>query len=204
MSGWLGMRVQAEQRYRASMPERGVHNTAANAHFRRQEDGVTVFYPQGLYGRRGFSIPSAEYELLLRRNVREYRAALLVFYFFLSVAFGRFFRRMDFWQYVLWFVGVGAFDWIAAKLYFRKFSRTMDPADVANSPVAHWRSMGQTVHPILLLLEIVMLVFFSGAALYVSVKSAEPMMVLFSVMLAAGLIPFAIALRSWWEARHES
>lgn len=203
MSGWLELQARAEKKYRESMPERGFFNTAANAHFRTLEDGKSIFYPQGKLGRSGFAISSTEQEMLVRRNAREYRKGVSIAYFIISMAFGSFFRRMEFWQHMTWIAGFFAVDWIFARIYFRRFTKLMQSADVRNSPVEHWRSMGQTMHPLLLFLEIILLGIFSSAALYYSVKSREPLLLLFGVLMAAGIIPFVIALRSWWTARHE-
>jgi len=185
MSGWLELQGRAEKKYRESLPERGFFNTATNGHFRTLANGKSIFYPQGTYGRSGFAVSSTEQEMLLRRNAREYRKGISVAYFIVSVAFAGFFQRMEFWQHMTWIAGFVALDWIVARIYFRRFTRKMETSDVPNSPVAYWRSMGQTMHPLLLILEIVGLCFFAGAALYSAVKSNEPSLLLFGALLVA-------------------
>jgi len=81
MSGWLELQGRAEKKYRESLPERGFFKTATDAHFQTLDDGKTTFYPQGVYGRSGFTVSSTEREMLLRRNVREYRKGVAVAYF---------------------------------------------------------------------------------------------------------------------------
>ncbi|MCK5828471.1 hypothetical protein KAH43_08115 [Candidatus Bipolaricaulota bacterium] len=203
MSGWLELQGRAEKQYRESLPERGFFKTATNGHFRILDDGKSIFYPQGAYGRSGFAVSSTEQELLLRRNAREYRKGVSIAYFIVSVAFAGFFQRMEFWQHMTWIAGFVALNWIVARIYFRRFTRKMEPAEVPNSPIVQWRSMGQTMHPLLLILEIVGLCFFAGAALYSAVKLTEPSLLLFGALLVAGLGPFVIALRSWWSKRSE-
>lgn len=204
MSGWLDLQTRAEERNRQSPPERGFFNTATNGHFRSLDDGTTIFYPQGMHGRSGFVISSAEQEMLLRRYTREYRMGLSIVCFIASLAFGRFFQRMEFWQHMMWIAGFLGADWVFARAYFGRFTRRMEQADVPNSPVAQWRSMGHTMHPVLLFSEIILLGVFAYAALYYSVKSREPFLLVFGLVLAIGLVPFAIALRSWWAGRSES
>jgi hypothetical protein len=204
MSGWLDLQARAEERYRQSPPERGFFNTVANGHFRSLDDEITNFYPQGMYGRSGFVISSAEQEMLLRRHAREYRLGLSIVCFIVSVAFGSFFQRMEFWQHMTWIVGFIAADWVFARVYFGRFTRKMEPADVPNSPVVQWRSMGHTMHPLLLILQTTLVAGLAGASLYFFVTLREPILLLFGVLMATGLAPFVIALRSWWRTRMET
>ena len=201
MSGWLRLRARSERQYRESMRERGFLSTAANAHFRTLDDGKSIFYPQGMYGRGGFVISSTEQEMLLRRNAREYRSALSILYLIATIAFGAFFQRMGFWQHITWVAGFAAVDWVVARIYFGRFTRRMEPAGVPNSPIEFWRSMGQTMHPMLLILQAILVAAFAGAGLYFFVQLREPILLLFGVLMTAGLTPFVIALTSWWKNR---
>jgi len=141
--------------------------------------------------------------MLLRRNAREYRKGVSVVYLIVSLVFAGFFQRMEFWQHTTWVAGFIALDWIVARIYFRRFTHKMQTSDVPNSPVAYWRSMGQTIHPLLLILEIIGLCVFACAALYSAVRLNEPILFLFGALLVAGLVPVVIALRSWWSKRSE-
>ncbi|MCK5247338.1 hypothetical protein KAR02_10585 [Candidatus Bipolaricaulota bacterium] len=183
------------------MRERGFLSTATNAHFRTLDDGKSIFYPQGMYGRGGFVISSTEQEMLLRRNAREYRSALSILYLIATIAFGTFFQRMSFWQHIAWVAGFVAVDWVVGRIYFGRFTRKMEPADAPNAPIEFWRSMGQTMHPLLLILQATLVAAFAGAGLYYFVQLREPILLLFGVLMTAGLTPSVIALTSWWKNR---
>lgn len=201
MSGWLGLRARSERQYRESMPERGFLNTATNAHFRTLDDGKSIFYPQGVYGRRGFVVSSTEQEVLLRRNAREYQSGHSILQGIMAIAFGGFFQRMEFWQHMTWVAGFVIAEWIFARIYFQRLTRCMESADVPNSSVAHWRSMGKTMHPLSLISLTIFGTAMSGACLYYFVQMREPILLLFGVLMVAGLVPFVIALKSWRVAR---
>lgn len=179
------------------MPERGFFKTATDAHFQKLDDGKTIFYPQGVYGRSGFTVSSTEREMLLRRNAREYRKGVSVAYFIVSVVFAGFFQRMEFWQHMTWVAGFIALDWIVARIYFRRFTHKMEASDEPNSPIAYWRSMGQTMHPLRLILATTLVVGAASACFYFLVRLREPMLLLFGVLLLVSVVPYAIALKSW-------
>ncbi len=201
MSGWLGLRARSERQYRESMPERGFLNTATNAHFRTLDDGKTIFYPRGAFGRRGFIISATEQEMLLRRNIREYRIGISIVCSVASIAFGSFFQRMEFWQHMTWVAGFFAVDWVFARIYFRRFTKRMESADVPNSPVATWRSMGRTMHPLSLILLVIFVAGIAGACLSLFLQQREPILLMFGALMVVGLVPFVIALKSWRVAR---
>ncbi|MFC2078811.1 hypothetical protein ACFLSZ_02405 [Candidatus Bipolaricaulota bacterium] len=201
MSDWLSLRARSEQQYRDAMPERGYLNTATNAHFQTIENGKIIFYPQSTYGRRGFVVSSPEQEMLLRRNVREYQSGHSILCFIMVLAFGSFFRQLDFWQHAIWIVGFVVADWAIARAYYWRFTRWMEPSDIPNSPVAFWHSMGVTMPPMLLVLQTVYIACLAGACLYFLVELRRPILLLLGGLMIAGLVPNAFALKSWWRTR---
>ena len=78
-----------------------------------------------------------------------------------------------------------------------RFTRKMEKSDVPNSPVAYWRSMGQTMHPLRLILATTLVVGAASACFYFLVRLREPMLLLFGVLLLVSVVPYAIALKSW-------
>jgi len=107
---------------------------------------------------------------------------------------------MEFWQHVTWVAGFVAVDWVVAKAYFWRFTRKMESADVPNSPVTHWRSLSQTLHPLSLVLQTILVAGMAGACLYYFIHLREPILLLIGLPMAASLVPFVVAIRSCWRS----
>jgi hypothetical protein len=168
-----------------------------NGHFRVLEDGETIFYPLGAFGRRGYAVASTEQELILRKTVltsqRIARVALIGFALFFTMTLA----TLESWKLLLVVVGSWPISWVFARAYFWTFTRGMESVDIPNSFLATWRSMGQTVHPLLLVSQSLFLVFVSGYSMLKAYQTQDSARLLIGLIIATALIPYGVALWSW-------
>ena len=75
MADWYDMRerAKAEAHFRTSMHKRDRESVHTVAHFRQLDDGSTLFYPPGAFGRHGYRVESGHQERRLRRAAGIYR-----------------------------------------------------------------------------------------------------------------------------------
>jgi len=165
--------------------------------FLTREDGRRIFYLQGAHGRRGYVIVSTEQEMILRANVRGFQRLQGGILFVLMLFFSGLLASQPSWQLLLTVLASWPLLWVLGKAYFWRFTRTMEPVHIANSPMTHWRSMGRTVNPALLIVQMIFVVAISGATLYRAYENQDPVLLLIGMMVAAGLFPFAVAMWSW-------
>lgn len=173
----------------------GFLDTAVSSHFRLLDDGTKVFYAQGAFGRRGYVVPP-EAEPALRSRARNIAQALRLPLVWVSIALARSIGRLNAVELcVLLAVLLGA-EWVTMALAFRPLTRTLERARVPNSPIAHWRSMGQTLHPILLALPMLLCVALLSAGLWIYHQDSAPLGLLIAVVAALFSPPYVIALKS--------
>lgn len=183
---------QSESEYRA-----GFLHAWISGHFQTLENGERVFYPQGAFGRRGFALASPEQELILRTNVRGFQRIYSVVLMILILSFSGSLLARTSWQMILIVIGSGPVFWLLAKVYFWSFTRTMELVNVPNSPMAHFRSMGRTVNPTMLIGQTVFVLAISGASLYSAYQNRDPIRLLLGMFVATAIVPYVVALWSW-------
>jgi len=135
--------------------------------------------------------------MILRANVRGFRRLQGGILFVLMLFFSGLLASQSSWQLLLTVLASWPLLWVLGKAYFWRFTRTMEPVHIANSPMTHWRSMGRTVNPALLIVQMIFVVAISGATLYRAYENQDPVFLLIGILLAAGQFPFAVGLWSW-------
>lgn len=167
--------------------------------FLTREDGRRIFYPQGSQGRRGYLIVSTEQEMIVRADVGRFQRLQHGILFVLMLFFSGLLASQPSWQLLLAVLASWPLLWALGKAYFWRFTRTMEPVHIANSPMTHWRSMGRTVNPPLLIVQMIVVVAISGATLYRAYENQDPVFLLIGIFLAAGLFPFAVGIWIWLQ-----
>jgi hypothetical protein len=204
MGGSMG--TKAQQR-REQIPDSNFTSPDVNAHFRKLDDGKTLFYPLGIFGRRGFVVASTEQETLLRVHARggsRKGGAVLLVGFLGMIAIGVFTPLL---RLVPWFAAgfVAALftaTWVFLRITFRRVTEGMKPAAVPNSPVTYWRSVGQTMHPLWLVFQTAAVVGTAAAYFYLAIRLGEPGMYVFgALMMVLWLIPLGFEIQGWWRGR---
>ncbi len=193
--GWrtdTGIDQQSESVYRS-----GLLHAWIDGFFRTLANGERIFYPQGAFGRRGYAIASTEQELILRTNMRGVQRIYAGMLMVLILFFSGYLPTHTSWPILLIVIGSGPMLWLLAKAYFWRFTRTMEPVAVPNSPVACWRSMGRTINPSLLIGQTVFVAAISGVSLYSAYQSRDPVRLLLGMFVSTALVPYVIALWSW-------
>ncbi|MBE0636331.1 hypothetical protein IH601_10085 [Candidatus Bipolaricaulota bacterium] len=184
---------QSESVYRA-----GFIHAWISGHFQTLEDGERLFYPQGAFGCRGFAVSSTEQELILRTNVRGFQRIYSVALMILILSFSGSLLTRTSWQMIPIVIGSWPIFWLFAEAYFWSFTRTMEPVNVPNSPMAHFRSMGRTVNPSLLIGQTVFVLAITGASLYSAYQNRDPIRLLLGIFVATAIVPYVVAL---WSLR---
>lgn len=192
----FGMNTRGDQQ-NESVCRSGFLHAGISGYFRTLEDGERIFYPQGVFGRRGFAVASTDQELILRTNIRGFHRISNGIVIVLILAFSGFLSTWTSWPLLLIVIGSLPGLWLLARAYFRRFTRTMDPVAIPNSPMACWRSMGETINPMLLIGQTVFICALSGASLYRAYQSHDPILWLLGVIVATATAPYVIALLSW-------
>jgi hypothetical protein len=192
-----GLKLKAQVDPSDSEYRGGFLHAWMNGHFQTLDDGRRVFYPQGPLGRRGFEVSSTEKELILRINVRGSQrllsAVLMVGMF--SLIFSM--ESLESWVFLPIVAGGWLFAWLFAKAYFWRFTQVMRSVDVPNSFIAYAKSMGWTVHPMLLVWQAAFVGAMSGYSFIVAYRDHDLFRMVLGLILVVGLTPHAIALWSW-------
>jgi hypothetical protein len=183
---------QSESVYRA-----GFLHAWISGHFQTLENGERVFYPQGAFGRHGFALASPEQELILRTNIRGFQRLYGGILIALILIFSGYLSTQTSWPVLLIVIGSWPALWLLAKVYFWSFTRTMESIDIPNSPMAHFRSMGRTVNPTMLIGQTVFVLAISGASLYSAYQNRDPIRLLLGMFVATAIVPYMVALWSW-------
>lgn len=197
--GWrmdTGIDQQGESVYRS-----GFLHAWIDGFFQTLANGERIFYPQGAFGRRGYAIASTEQEMILRTNVRGVQRIYAGMLIVLILFFSGYMPTHTSWPILLIVIGSGPILWLLAKAYFWRFTRTMEPVAIPNSPVSCWRSMGRTINPLLLIGQTVFVGAISGVSLYSVYQNRDPVRLLLGMFVSTALVPYVIALRSWWQIR---
>ena len=186
-----------QDRAHALESRRGFAHAWINGHFRPLDDGEKIFYPLGAFGRRGFAVSSIDQELALRANLRRLQrivprvsTGLILFLGIDPVA-------LESWQLSLIAIASCLIFWIVVRAYFRAFTRHMEPIDIPNSFVSTWKSVGTTVHPMLLIAHALFVGFLSGFTFFNAFQEQSLARFVISVVIATMLIPNGVALWSW-------
>jgi len=190
--GSAGHDRQGESVYRGGFLYAGI-----SGYFRTIESGEKIFYPQGAFGRRGFAVASAEQELILRTNIRGFQRLYSGILIALILIFSGYLSTQTSWPVLLIVIGSWPVLWLLARAYFWRFTRTMEPVAIPNSPIACWRSMGRTINPTLLIGQTIFVCVLSGASLYRAYQSQDLIWLLLGLIIATSLAPYVIALLSW-------
>lgn len=195
---------------REQIPDSNFTSPDVNAHFRKLDDGRTLFYPMGIFGRRGFVVASTEQETLLRVHARggsrKGGAAVLLVGFLGMIAIGVFTPLL---RLVPWFAAgfVAALftaTWVFMRNYFRPFTEGMESANVPNSPIAYWRSVGQTMHPLWLVVQLVGIVALVSCYFFRAMHLKEPGLFVFVALWVVWLVPLGFQVQGWWRGRGQS
>ena len=201
MSDGLKLKVQgepSESEYRG-----GFLHAWINGHFRTLEDGEKIFYPLGAFGRRGYAVASTEQELILRKSVRSSQRITMVALTGLILFSSINLATLESWKLLLFLVGSWPLSWMFARAYFWNFTRGMEPVDIPNSFVATWRSMGRTVQPLLLVGQSMFVAVLSGYSMLKAYQTQDLARLLIGIIIATALIPYGVAILSWWGTRTE-
>jgi len=212
MGGSTGMNAQQRGE---PVSEDSLRNADVDAHFRQLDDGRTVFYPQGLFGRRGFAVANTKQEALLRVRAkgihRRAVTALFLFWFWLGFVMISIFippHLLGLWPYASWHLsGFGwvaiwfAAMWVFSTIPFKGLTEGMEPVHVRNSPIAHWRSEGQAMHPLGLILLTVIAVGIVGFYFYQAMNQREMALLVLGVLMAVWLVPLGFMVQGWWRGR---
>ncbi|MBU1049959.1 hypothetical protein KKG90_08065 [Candidatus Bipolaricaulota bacterium] len=192
-----GVRPRPHEEASESVPRGGFLHAWINGHFQTLADGKRVFYPVGPLGRRGFEVVSTEQELILSLNVRTARRFLMGIV--IALMFVLVFSETAHvsWTPILAVSCSLPLQWAYSRMYFWRFTKSMEPIDTPNSFVAYARSMAVTVNPALLLWQTMTIVVMIGAALYLAYRDQDLSRLVLAVFLMAGLTPNVIAFWSW-------
>lgn len=172
----------------------GYFDTLANNHIKTLDDGRKVFFAQGPMGRKGYLIPNAEAENALRQSVRRFYIGVIVCCGILGGIAGPLSAQLGFVSFLILIFVSGLFGWVLGRLYFGRFTKTMQTCDVKNSPTSNWAKMGKTLHPLVLCgLTLICLLFVIGGLLLFR-QTHDPKILLCSLIFALMLIPYSIAI----------
>lgn len=115
-------------------------------HFKILKDGTKIFYPQGSVGRRGYYVSSPELEPKIRQDLRRFHKRQMLW----SAVLGPFETLLAvslmpyLWAFIVLICFSSYLVWLRGHLYFAKYTKEMEPAHIANSPIAHWSQWGKS------------------------------------------------------------
>ena len=212
MGGSMGMNAQQRGE---PVSEDSLRNADVDAHFRQLDDGRTVFYPRGLFGRRGFVVANTKQEALLRVRAkgihRRAVTALFLFWFWLGFVMISIFippHLPGLWPYASWHLS--GFGWVAiwfaamwgfSTIIFKRLTDGMESAHVPNSPIDCWRSEGQAMHPLWLILLAAICVGTPGVYFYRAMHQGESALLVFGALWMVWLVPLGFMVQGWWRGR---
>ncbi len=179
----------------------GYFEAMTDMHFRTLDDGRRVFYPQGVFGRRGYIVESGRLEKRLRRRAWTDSIATILSAAFLGSAYGAFFRNYGLTGLVLLIATGAVASWLAAKLAYWPLIRQLERSHIANSPIACWRRLGQLAHPAWLIFGVSLLAALSALGFFLYAHEGLTIGIVMGLYLIPFTIPYGIALRSWWRHR---
>lgn len=168
-----------------------------NFHFKTLEDGTKIFYPQGALGRRGYYVPSPELESKLRQDLRRLLRRQMLWTGALGGYLGAL-AMFHIWMFISIILFWVSLEWLQAHLHFAKYTKEMEPAHIANSPIAHWSQWGESAHPAILIGYMMLWLVLIGGCLWLYIRTNLLQMLLCIVLFVLMLVPSAIAIYSKW------
>jgi len=188
-----------ESRLRASSG--GYFKTVADLCFQTLNDGTKVFYPHGVFGRRGYVVESQRDEDRLRQRAKAEIILLIVTTPVLASAYGAFLRGIGVLRFVLLMLGLSAAGWLVTELTYWPLTRRLERSHVPNSPIVCWKRMGRTAHPAWLILGASFFACVSAMGFLLFAREGQAVGILIGLMLILFGFPYGVALRSWWRQR---
>lgn len=166
-------------------------------HFKVLKDGTKIFYPQGALGRRGYYVSSPELEPKIRQDIRRFYKRGILWSAVLGTFAGSL-VTLNPWVFIVIICFGSCLGWLRGHLYFAKYTKEMEPAHIANSPMAHWSKWGESADLASLMCYVLLwLVLIVGCIwLYISDHELQQMMLLCIAFFALMLIPGVIAIFS--------
>lgn len=164
-------------------------------HFKTLKDGTKIFYPQGPLGRRGYYVSSPELEPKLRQDIRRFYKRQMLWCGVLG-AFAGSLAMINIWVFILILCFWSCLGWLTNYLYFAKYTKEMEPAHIANSPISHWSKWGESAHPASLFGYMLLWIVLIGVSLWSYSINYQPQMLLCIVLFALMFIPGGVAIYS--------
>jgi uncharacterized membrane protein YuzA (DUF378 family) len=176
----------------------GLFERNADTYFLTLDDGRTIFFPSGVFGRRGYVMDSPAREHQLRVTVRRYCAGVLFGCLAMSILFG----IALIWLYptsgltvnqltgltVIALALVGLMSWLATLAFFRMHTRRLQQVSIRNNFAEHYRRMGAAMNPRFVRFAKYYLIFFALACLVVGLVWFN----LFALLLAVCMAPSTV------------
>lgn len=204
MGGVLGMQTQHRD---TAVSDSDLTGSVVNAHFRVLEDGRKIFYPLGIFGRRGFVVSSTEQESLLRvraHGVRRAGGLFILLNFLGLIAIGILFdlsQRFALWLYCGYVLALLAGLCMHLTHRFRSITNMMRSFSVRNSPIVYWRSEGQDLTRFQLVLRGVTIVGTAGGAITLAMYLGRPSWLVYGSYMALWSIPYLFMAQGWLRGR---
>jgi len=167
------------------------------------QDGRTLFYPLGVFGRRAFVVASTEKESLLRDSLRKYcwgMGGVGVIAGWVLIPFK---EQLGFWQSACVLPGLTVVQYIVNRLCFDPFTQGMTLAHVPHSPIDYWWEMGQTRSLLRLILGATV---GAGATVFFGLAygwTREPIYIFVGLSSALSLLVSLFSLASRWMSHPE-
>lgn len=165
----------------------------SDSHFKTLKNGTKIFYPQGPLSRRGYYVSSPELEPKLRQDIRRFHRRQVLWCAVLG-AFAGSLAMINIWVFILIICFCSCLGWLTNYLYFAKYTKEMEPAPIANSPIFHWSKWGESAHPASLFGYMLLWIVLSGVSIWSYSNSYQPQMLLCIVFFALMFIPGGVAI----------
>ena len=167
----------------------------SDSYFNTLKDGTKIFYPQGLLGRRGYYVSPPELEPKLRQDIRRFHKRQIMWSGVLG-AFAGSLAMIHIWAFISIICFCSCLGWLRGHLYFAKYTKKMEPAHIANSPIFHWSQWGESAHPASLIGYMLLWLSFIGGCIWLYGSTNQSQMLLCIVIFALMLVPGGIAIYS--------
>jgi len=181
----------------------GYLDAITNSYFKTREDGTKLFYPQGMLGRLGYIVPSAELEERLRKSAKRFFVGSGLGGGLLGSCLGELASDLQ-GMPLVFFVAMlpvifGPLAWLSAKGFFWQSTRQMTAVHEANSFKRSWLAVVQTLHPWFAGLMATVCFLIVVASIVSFRSSGEPKLLLLAALFTVVLVPWMLAI--WILAR---